>query len=306
MKAKILIADSIAEVGVTILKDAGFVVDIETELTPEELKEKIRNYDVLVVRSRAKVTKDIIDSAQNLKLVARSGVGVDNIDVDYAAQKGVAVMNTPSGASNAVAELVVGLILSVLRNIAVADRMLRRNEWKKSALLGKELAGKTVGIIGFGRIGQLVATRLKGFECKFIAFDPLANEEKMRELGVEHAKELDDLYKVADVITLHVPLNEMTRNIIHKGALGKMKDGVIIINASRGGVVNEDDLYDAIVEGRVGGAGIDTWQNEPPQDNKLLKLDRVVGTQHLGASTQEAQRQESVDIAKQIVQALQT
>ena len=299
----ILITNQIAEEGMEILKEAGFAVDVETEPTLVELKEKIRDYDILVVRSGTKVTKEIIENAQNLKFIARAGVGIDNIDIDYAGKVGIAVMNSPDGVSNAVAEFVVGLMLAVLRNIATADRLLRTEEWRKPQLLGRELAGKTVGIIGFGRIGQLVVARLRGFECKFIAFDPFANEEKMKELGVSKAEELGDLYKIADIITLHVPLNKNTRSMINNDAMQKMKDGVVIINASRGGIVNEDDLYGAIVNGKVGGAGIDTWQKEPPGGNKLLTLDRVVGTQHLGASTHEAQTRASIDIANQIVAA---
>ena len=298
-----LIADTIAREGVEILRDAGFVVDTETELADNEFKEKIKDYDILIVRSRTKVTKEIIENAKKLKLIARAGVGIDNIDIDYARNMGVAVMNSPTGVSNAVAELVIGLILSVLRNIATADRLLRMHEWKKPQLIGRELTGKTVGIIGFGRIGQLVVMRLRGFECKCIAFNPSVNEEKMKELGVSKAEELDDLYKIADIITLHVPLNEKTQNMISRDAIQKMKDGVVIINASRGGIVNESDLYDAIVSGKVGGAGIDTWQKEPPGDNKLLKLDTVVGTQHLGASTRDARKRASIDIANQIITA---
>lgn len=298
----ILITASIDKEGIKILKDAGFAVTTATGLAADELKDKIKNYDILVVRSETKVTKEIMENAGKLKLIARAGVGVDNIDVEYATKMGIAVMNAPAGVSNAVAELVVGLMLAVLRNIAVADRLLRTNEWKKPQLLGRELTGKTVGIIGFGRIGQLVAARLRGFECRFITFDPFADAAKMEELGVTSAKTLDDLYKTADVITLHVPLNEKTQDMINKSAMQKMKDGVIIINASRGGIVNEDDLYEAIITGKVAGAGIDTWQEEPPGDNKLLKLDTVVGTQHLGASTKEAQKRASIDIANQIVQ----
>lgn len=300
---KILISNPIAKEGVKILKEAGFVVDVETELAQDELKAKIKDYDILVVRSKTKVTKEVIDSAKNLKLIARAGVGIDNIDIEYARNMGIAVMNSPAGVSNAVAELVVGLMLAVLRNIATADRLLRKHEWKKPQLLGRELTGKTVGIIGFGRIGQLIVTRLKGFECKFIAFDPFSSAEKMKEFGVVQAKELDELYKIADIITLHVPLNKKTQGMINKDAMQDMKDGVIIINASRGGIVNEDDLYDTIVSGKVGGAGIDTWQNEPPGDNKLLNLDTVVGTQHLGASTRDARRRASRDTANQIVAA---
>lgn len=303
---KILVTDPIADEGIKILQDAGFVVDIETGLAADELKDKIKDYDILIVRSETKVTKEILENAGNLKLIARAGVGVDNIDVEYAAKMGIAVMNAPASVSNAVAELVLGLIFAVLRNIATADRMLRMLQWKKGNLVGSELTGKTIGIIGFGRIGQLVATRLKGFDCSFIAFDPLADAAKMEELGVSRAETLDDLYETADVITLHVPLNEKTQNMINKNAIQKMKDGVIIINASRGGIVHEEDLYDAIMSGKVGGAGIDTWQEEPPGDNKLLKLDTVVGTQHLGASTKEAQKRASIDIANQIVQMFKT
>ena len=198
---KTLIADTIAREGVEILRDAGFVVDTETELADNEFKEKIKDYDILIVRSRTKVTKEIIENAKKLKLIARAGVGIDNIDIDYARNMGVAVMNSPTGVSNAVAELVIGLILAVLRNIATADRLLRMHEWKKSQLIGRELTGKTVGIIGFGRIGQLIVARLKGFECKFIAFDPFNKEEKMKELGVSYAEELDDLYRIADIIS---------------------------------------------------------------------------------------------------------
>ena len=301
---KVLITDIIDQEGIKILEDAGLAPDIKTDLDPAELQKEIGRYDALIVRSRTKITRKLLESSEKLKIIARAGVGVDNIDIDYAAQKGIAVMNAPSGVSNAVAELVIGLLFAVLRNIATADRMLRAQQWSKGKLVGRELANKTIGIIGFGRIGQLVAKRLKSFECTLVVFDPFVGNKTMEQLGVTKAESLDDIYKAADIITLHVPLTDKTRSMINKDAMQKMKKSVIVINTSRGGLINEDDLYEAIMNGEVGGAGIDTWAKEPPGENKLLTLDTVVGTQHLGALTHEAQMRVSIDIASQVVQAL--
>ncbi len=302
---KVLISDPISQKGRDILSKAGFSVDFKTGMKPEELKAIIGSYDALVVRSETKVTKDIIDNAHRLKLIGRAGVGVDNVDVAAASKKGIIVMNTPEGNTISTAEHTMSMILALARNIPQASAALKSGVWDRKKFLGVELYGKTLGVIGLGRIGTQVVTRAKAFGMKVFVYDPFLSVEKARRLDVE-ISDLDKLFRESDVITVHTPLTKETEGIVNKAAFAKMKKGVRIINCARGGIVNEQDLAAALAEGKVAGAALDVFSTEPPpKDFALLPLPQVIVTPHLGAATAEAQENVAVDIAKQIVEALQ-
>jgi len=305
---KILVTDPLHPDGIRMLKDAGFEVVEQPDISYEELKKKIKEFNVLVVRSRTKVTKEIIDSAEKLVLIARAGVGLDNIDVKAAQEKGIVVMNAPEAPTYSVAELVIGLMISVLRGIPRGDTALKNGKWIKKQLLGRELNGKTLGIVGFGRIGQEVARRALAFNMKVLAYDVIGElAKKAKELGVEFVgttrEALNKLLKESDIITLHVPLLPSTRHMIGKEEISLMKRGAVIINTSRGGIIDEEALYDALKEGRIAAAALDVFENEPPTgiSLKLVQLPNVVATPHIGASTEEAQRKAATIIAQKII-----
>lgn len=305
MSFKVLISDSLAKEAVEILeKEKEFKVDVNTKLTPEELKKVIKDYDALVVRSSTKVTKDIIAAADKLKIVGRAGVGLDNVDVEAASKKGVIVVNTPGGNTMSTAEQTFSLMLSLSRNIAQADQSMKRGEWERKKFMGVELYGKTLGIVGLGRIGAEVAKRALSFEMKVLAFDPYLSAEKAKALGIEPV-ELKTLLKESDYITVHTPLTEDTKHIISDKEFAIMKKGVRVINCARGGIIDEAALIKAIEAGKVAGAALDVYEEEPPaKDSKLLKLDKVVLTPHLGASTEEAQVNVAIDVANTVRDAL--
>lgn len=301
--AKILVSDPIAADGIEILKQAG-QVDVKTGMPKEELIACIGEYDALAVRSETKVTADVLEAAKNLKIIGRAGVGVDNIDVPVATQKGVIVVNSPEGNTIAAAELTMALLLSLSRNIPQAYDSLRSGEWKRSKYVGTEVYKKTLGVIGLGKIGREVAKRAQGFGMTVVAYDPFLTVENAKKLGVEPVK-LDDLLKTSDYITLHLPKNKDTVHLISAKQFEMMKQGVRVINVARGGVVDEAALVAAIESGKVAGAAIDVYEQEPtPPENPLLKLDKTVTTPHLGASTEEAQTNVALDIAEQIVDVL--
>jgi D-3-phosphoglycerate dehydrogenase len=277
-------------------------VDVKTDFTPEQLKEQIKNYDALIVRSKTKVTKEIIDAADNLKAVGRAGVGVDNIDIPAASAKGVVVMNAPSGNTISAAEHAFALMFTLSKNIHSAHPMLKNKKWEKK-LLGVELYGKTIGIVGLGRVGSHMAKMAKGIGMKVIGYDPLLPKEKIENMGVKFAS-LDELFGVSDFISLHVPKTPETKKMINEAAFNKMKKNARIINCARGGVVDETALYDALKSGKIAGAALDVFEQEPLVDSPLLELDNVVFTPHLGASTSEAQINVAVDIANSIAVAL--
>lgn len=259
--------------------------------------------DVLVVRSATKVTSDIIEAGKNLKIIARAGIGLDNIDVQKAKEKGIKILNTPGASAPSVAELAIGLMLACARHIAKATISLKEGKWEKKILKGKELLGKTLGLIGFGNIGQEVARRALGFGMRVIAYDPARPKT---DLPVEYV-DLDTLLKESDFISLHVPLIESTKHMINKDTISKMKDGVIIVNTSRGGTIDEEALYEALVSGKVYAAGLDVFEVEPPSDElrrKLLSLDNVVATPHIGASTAEAQKRVGKELVEKIFREL--
>lgn len=299
---KVLVADKINEKGVEVLEGSAEVVNDPT-ITPEDLLKTIDQYEGIIVRSRTKVTREVIENAKNLKIIARAGVGVDNIDVEAATEHGILVVNAPQSTSITVAEHAMGLMLSLSRKIAIADASVKSGKWEKSKFMGMELRNKTLGVIGMGRIGSQVVKRSKAFEMDVIVYDPYITEETAKELGVEITT-LDDLIQKADVMTIHVPLTPETKGLISKEQLAKMKENAIILNCARGGIINEEDLYEALKERPELKAGLDVFENEPLEDSPLTTLDNVVLTPHIAASTKEAQRDAAIIVAKEVKQVI--
>ncbi|SLM28997.1 D-3-phosphoglycerate dehydrogenase [Desulfamplus magnetovallimortis] len=298
---KVLVSDKMGEAGLDIFRnEEGIELDVKTGLSPEELKEIIGQYDGLAIRSATKVTSDIINAATNLKVIGRAGIGLDNVDIPAATQKGIAVMNTPGGNTRTTAEHAIAMMMSLTRNIPQGTATLKQSLWEKKNLQGRELFDKTLGLIGFGNIGSIVASLAQGLKMKVIIFDPNVTCEHIEKSGYECVT-LEELYQRSDYITIHVPKLESTTNLLNKAAFEMMKQGVMIINCARGGIIHEGDLYDAIVSGKVAGAALDVFETEPPKGNPLLTLDRVIATPHLGASTQEAQTNVAVAVANQII-----
>lgn len=295
---KVLIADQINQKGIEELEEVADVV-ARTDITPEELVKDIGDFDAIIVRSRTKVTREVIEAASNLKIIARAGVGVDNVDVEAATGRGIMVVNAPESTSITVAEHTMGLILSLSRKISIADKSVKEDKWEKSRFMGMELNGKTMGIVGMGRIGSQVVIRAKAFGMDIIVYDPYITSEAASELGVEIVS-LETLLENADVITIHVPLTPETKHLISKPQLEMMKENTLIVNCARGGIINEDDLYEAVSEGIIGGAALDVFENEPPKGSSLIELDNVVLTPHIAASTSEAQRDAAIIVAKEI------
>ena len=304
---KIIVTDEVAQEGLALLqRDPRVQLDIKLGLKKEELHSIIGDYDVIITRSGTTVDKPLLDAATNLKMVARAGVGVDNVDVEYASAKGVIVVNAPLGNTNSAAEHAMALLLSFCRNIPKANASLKSGAWKRAPFTGYELKGKTAGIIGLGKVGGRVAARLKAFECEVVAYDPYIAEKRAHDLGVKLVT-LAELLRVCDIITVHTPLTDETRNIIGKKELAAMKQGVILINAARGGIINEEAMLEALDSGRVTGAGFDVWSQEPPDSEILKKLiahDKLVVTPHLGANTFEAQVNVAVDVSREIINYL--
>lgn len=303
MAINILISDPLSEDGIYPLRqetELDLNIDIKTGLQPEELKAIIANYDVLLVRSQTKVTRDIIEAADNLKLIGRAGVGVDNIDLNAATEKGIIVVNAPDGNTNSAAEHTTAMIFALARHIPQAFVSLKEGRWDRKKFVGVELKNKTLGVIGFGRIGQEVAHRAKGNRMNVIAYDPFLTAEKAEAAGVDYGS-VEDVAKVADFITVHTPLLDSTRHMINEDIFNVMKDGVRIINCARGGIIDEDALYNAIESGKVAGAALDVMEEEPFVGNRLLDLPQVIATPHLGASTIEAQESVAVDVSNDIL-----
>ena len=301
---KVLVCDPIHEDGIKILKDAGFEIDISPEISYEELKEEVGDYDVLVVRSRTKVTREIIEAGEKLKVVGRAGAGIDNIDVEAAKEKGVKVLNTPEAPAIAVAELTIGLLLSLARQIPRANSSMKEGRWAKKEFRGWQLNGKTFGVIGLGHIGEKVARLAKAFGMKILITKRTPpSPEILKELEAEFVS-LDELLERSDIVSLHVPLTPQTHHMIGEREIRLMKDGAFIINTSRGAVVDEKALFNALKSGKLGGAALDVYEVEPPEDYSLMKLPNVVCTPHIGAQTVEAQRAASTLLAQKIVNAL--
>ncbi len=297
---KVLIADPISKEGIELLKEIATVEILEDK---EKLLEKVEDADAIIVRSATKVTKEVLDRAKKLRVIGRAGVGVDNIDVKEATKRGIVVVNAPDASSITVAELTIGLMLALARNIVKANNSLKARKWEKKKLMGVELRGKTLGIIGLGRIGSQVAKKAKAFEMRVIAYDPFIPEEVARSIGVE-LKSLEDVLREADFLTLHVPLTEKTRHLIGEREINIMKDGAYLINCARGGVVDEKALYKALKEGKLSGAALDVFEKEPPFESPLLDLENVIVTPHLGASTVEAQRLASLIVCEEVKNVL--
>lgn len=298
---KVLVSDNLAAVGVKIMRDAGLEVDVKTGLTPAELEKIIPAYDGLAIRSATRVTTDIINAAGNLKVIGRAGIGLDNVDVAAASKNGIVVMNAPDGNSTTTAEHAIAMMMSLSRNIPQATASMKEGKWEKKKFMGRELTGKTLGIVGIGRIGSIVADRAMGLRMKVIAFDPHMTREQVDKLGVELVS-LDDLCRRADYISVHVPMTKETKHIINAGPFKKMKKTAMLIDCARGGVVDEQALYEALKNGEIAGAALDVFAVEPTnkEDTPLLSLDNFICTPHLGASTSEAQENVAVAIAEQI------
>jgi D-3-phosphoglycerate dehydrogenase / 2-oxoglutarate reductase len=299
---KILVSDSLSEEGLTILQEEA-EVDVKTDITPDQLLVEIGAYDALVVRSRTKVTAEVIEAGRNLKVIGRAGVGVDNIDVEKATEKGIIVLNAPHGNTISTAEHTIAMLTSLARNIAGADSSVKRGEWNRPAYTGVELNKKTIGIVGMGRIGNEVARRARAMNMKVIAYDPYISAEQAEKIGVDIAA-FEELIKRSDFITLHLPLSAATHHLIGAKELAMMKPGVRIINCARGGLIDEEALLKALEEGKVAGAALDVFEEEPPVDCRLLERDNVIVTPHLGALTREAQTNVALQVAEQVIMAL--
>jgi D-3-phosphoglycerate dehydrogenase / 2-oxoglutarate reductase len=298
---KVLISDNLAPVGAQILKDAGLDVDIKTGLAPEELKAIIPEYDGLVIRSASKVTAEIIEAAANLKVVGRAGIGLDNVDVAAASKRGIIVMNAPDGNATTAAEHAIAMMMALSRNIPQATASMKAGRWEKKKFMGREVTGKTLGIVGIGRIGAIVADRAKGLRMNVIAFDPHMPKEMVEKIGVELVS-LDEMCRRSDYITVHVPLTSETKHVLSTEQFKVMKKDVMIIDCARGGVIDEVALHAAMTAGQVAGAALDVFEVEPTthENCPMLALDNFICTPHLGASTTEAQENVAVAIAEQM------
>ncbi|MEW6053494.1 MAG: phosphoglycerate dehydrogenase [Nitrospirota bacterium] len=300
---KVLVSDNISPKGIEILKNSGLEVDVKVGMKTEELRACIGEYHGLVIRSATKVNADILDAATNLKVIGRAGSGLDNVDRVAATKKGIVVMNTPGGNTITTAEHTIAHIVSLARQIPQATMSMKNGQWDKKKFMGVELFNKTLGIIGIGNIGGQVAKRMQAFAMNIIAYDPFLSEDKAKSMGVEKV-DVEEVFRRSDFITIHTPLTPETKYLMNKDAFRIMKQGVRIINCARGGIINEKDLYDAIVEGKVAGAALDVFEKEPPDNNPLLTLDNIICTPHLGASTKEAQENVAIAVAEQIVDYL--
>ena len=296
---KVLISDKMSPLAAEVFSSRGIEVDEKTGMSPEELAACIGEYDGLAVRSATKATNDILASADNLKVIGRAGIGVDNIDIPGATQRGIVVMNTPFGNSITTAEHSIAMLLSLAREIPQANASTHQGKWEKSRFMGVEVAGKTLGLIGCGNIGSVVADLAQGLKMKVLAYDPFLSPERAETIGVEKV-ELDALFPRADFITLHTPLTDQTRNVIDAEAITKMRSGVRIVNCARGGLIDEAALKEAVESGSVAGAALDVFAEEPATDNPLFGVDGIVVTPHLGASTTEAQEKVALQIAEQM------
>ncbi len=298
---KVLVSDKMSQDGIDVLNAAdGIEVVYKTNLSPEDLIKELQDTDALIIRSSTKVTKDVFAAVNKLKIIGRAGIGVDNVDCTVATERGVIVVNTPSGNATTTAEHAISMLMSLSRHIPQADKSMHQGLWEKSKFTGTEVTGKVLGVFGYGNIGKIAADRAQGLKMRVIVFDPFLTAEIAAKNGVELVTK-EKLFERADYITVHVPLNDSTRNLINKKTIETMKTGVRIINCARGGIVNELDLIEGLDSGKVAGAAIDVFEEEPPpQDNPLLKHNSVVCTPHLGASTSEAQVNVAVQVAEQI------
>lgn len=305
MLHKVLVSDPISKEGLAVFENAeGIEVDVNTGLPEDELCKIIPEYDALIVRSQTKVTAKVIEAGRKLKIIGRAGVGLDNVDQQAATRRGIIVMNVPGGNTISTAELSIAMLLALSRNIPQANASLRGGQWDRKTYKGVEVRGKTLGVLGMGRIGSEVARRARSFEMRVIAHDPYLSEEKAKQIGVE-IKPFEEVLQEADYLTIHTPLNDQTRNLIGKEQLAMMKRGARMINCARGGIVDEEALKEALDSGHIAGAAFDVYPKEPPEYRGVIDHPKTVCTPHLGASTEEAQSVVAVDVAHQVVDALQ-
>ena len=295
----VLITDNLSPAGLEALKAAGLTVDVRSKQTPQQVREALKEADGIIIRSGTTLTPEILKDQKRVKVIVRAGVGVDNIDLPAATREGIVVMNTPAGNTISTAEHSFAMLMALARNIAPADASMKAGKWDKKSYIGTQLAGKTLGVIGLGRIGLTVAKRALAFEMRVIGYEPYMSAERAAELGIELVKSVDELVPQVDFLTVHTPLNDETRGIINAARIAKMKKGVRIVNCARGGIVDEDALADAIESKHVAGAALDVFVNEPLNpDSRLLKLPGIVTTPHLGASTEEAQELVALEAAE--------
>ncbi|MBF76215.1 phosphoglycerate dehydrogenase, partial [Candidatus Poribacteria bacterium] len=297
---KVLISDSLSQSGLDLLyNQPNIITDLKPELSPDELITLIGDYDALIIRSRTQVTKAVIEAANNLKVIGRAGVGVDNIDVSSATQKGILVFNTPAGNTIAAAEHTIALMLSLSRHILPAGISLRNQEWSRGKFMGSELYGKAFGVIGVGRIGSEVIRRLQAFDMKLLAYDPYISVQAADRLGIKLV-DRNTLIQTADYISIHVPLTPETHHSISTDEFALMKSNCRLVNCARGGIIDESALYIALKDQQIAGAALDVFEHEPPADHRLMELDNFLSTPHLGASTKEAKEGVSISICEQL------
>jgi len=296
---KVIITDGISKIGVKMLQDAGLEVDDRPGLVPADLIQAIPAYDAIIVRGATKVTADVINAGRNLKVIGRAGVGLDNVDKKAADARGIKVVNTPAATSVTVAELALGLMLACARSIPQATQSLREGKWEKKAFKGTELYGKTLGLIGSGRIGTELGKRAIAMGMSVLVFDPF-----IKECAAGRLCDFPEMLKSADYISLHIPRTDQTKHIINKESIAQMKKGVVIVNCARGGVVDEEALYEALKSGQVGAAALDVYESEPIKDFKLFSLPNVIGTPHVGAQTKEGQERAGIGIAEEVRKVL--
>lgn len=301
MAARVLVSDDLSPEAVRILRDGGFDVDVKVGLAPADLEAIIGQYEALAVRSATKVTAKLLEKAERLRVVGRAGIGVDNVDLDAATRRGVVVMNTPGGSSVTVAELALAMILSLSRHVPSATASVKAGKWEKKRFQGRELAGKTLGVVGIGNIGSVLVDRALAMKMRVVAYDPFITAEAAAKMGATLV-ELDALWREADVVSLHLPLTEQTRHLVGAATLARMKRGAILVNCARGGILDERAVADALASGHLGGAALDVFEQEPPPpDHPLFAFDNVVCTPHIGASTEEAQSAVAAAVAEQVV-----
>jgi len=293
---KVLVCDKTEKEYIEQMRSAGLIVDVRDDITPEELPNVLPAYDGMIVRSRTKVRQPLIDVCPNLKVIVRGGAGLDTIDHEYAKSKGIAVMNTPLANSVSVAELAIGYMFMLARSLYKASSTMKAEKWEKKSFEGDEIGGKTLGLIGVGNIGRETAKRASALGMTVIAYDPYVNEVE----GIKMVS-LDELLAQSDYISLHLPKTKESANMIGKEQFAKMKNGVRIVNCARGGIINEDALYEALTGGKVAGAALDVFAEEPPTDWKLLKLDNVIASPHIGAATREAQARVGAEVAEKLI-----
>lgn len=298
---KILISDKSSPICEQILKEAGHDVDVKTGLAPDELKKIIGEYDGLIVRSATKVTRDIIEAAEKLKVIGRAGTGVDNIDVAFAKQRGIVVMNTPGGNSNAVAELALAMMLTLSRDLQTAHQTMKAHSWEKKRFKGTEIEGKTLGLLGYGRVSRIFGKKAAALGMKVLCYDPKIRKNIVDSDGIQLIADVNELYAQSDYVSVHLTRREDTRNFVNADAFAKMKKGAFLINTARGGLVDEAALLAALNNEQIAGAALDVYEKEPPETFELIDHPKVVCTPHIGAATVEAQEKVAEAIARQFV-----